>query len=161
MQTPPPATAERNAGRAWLPVLLWSAVVLLLGSDDGSAHTTSRFIGPLLRWLLPDAPQATLDQLHFLLRKAAHLVEYGVLALLARRALAATGRRSPWPATLLALLFALAIALLDEGRQAHSATRTGSARDVALDLGGGVLALAGAIAYTRVMDVRRRRREGA
>jgi VanZ family protein len=161
MQTQPPAKAETRARRTWLPLLGWTAVVLVLGGDDGSAHATSRIIGPLLRWLLPDAPQATLDQLHFALRKAAHVVEYGVLALLARRALAASGGGSPRRLAVGALLAALAVATLDEGRQAFSATRSGSLGDVALDLTGGVLALSLAIAYTRVMELGRRPRKGA
>ena len=161
MPTQTPAKAETRARRAWLLVLLWAAVVLILGSDDGSAHATSRFIGPLLQWLLPDTPQAILDQLHHLLRKAAHVVEYGVLALLAQRGVAARGRTSRWRPAGPALLVVLAVAVLDEGRQSLSSTRTGSAGDVALDLAGGVLALACAIAYTRVMEVRRRPPEGA
>jgi len=161
MPTQTPAKAETRVSRAWLLVLLWAAVVLTLGSDDGSAHVTSRFIGPLLQWLLPDTPQATLDQLHGLIRKAAHVVEYGVLALLAQRGFSARGSTSRWRPAGPTLIVVLAVAVLDESRQALSATRTGSAGDVALDLAGGVLALAFAIAYTRVMEVRRRPPEGA
>jgi len=154
MTTPGLLTTERKAGRAWLLVLLWTAVLWWLGSDIGSLNATSRFIGPLLRWLLPEAPQATLNQIHFFLRKGAHVGGYGVLALLAWHALLASTRAAVLRLTLLALVWVLAVAACDELRQAASLVRTGSAWDVALDVCGGLLVLALAIAYTRVMHVR-------
>jgi len=35
--------------RAWLPVLLWTAVVLWFSADGFSAARTSRYIDPVLR----------------------------------------------------------------------------------------------------------------
>ena len=61
------------AGRAWLLALLWTAAVLLAGGDHASADTTSRFIRPFLEWLLPDAAPETVGQIHYLIRKSAHV----------------------------------------------------------------------------------------
>jgi VanZ family protein len=151
MTTPGPLKTERKAGRAWLQVLLWTGVVLWLGGDHASANTTSRFIGRFVRWLLPDATPAVLDRIHFFIRKGAHLGEYGVLALLVLFALLASTRAAALRLTLPALAWVLVVAAVDEIRQATSLARTGSAWDVALNLSGGILALALALAYLRVM----------
>ncbi len=73
-------------------------------------------------------------------RKAAHLVEYGVLAFLVLRALAAggAGRKK---ALLGAFLFAVVFAASDEWHQTFVPGRYGKVRDVALDALGAALAL--------------------
>lgn len=157
MTTPGPL--ETKAIRAWLLVLLWTGVVLWAGGSDASANVTSRFIGPFLRWLLPDAPEATLARIHFFLRKGAHIGEYAVLALLTWHALLASARTAALRPVLLALAWVGSVAACDEIRQAFSRERTGSAWDVALDVCGGLLALSLAIAYTRAMHTRRAARE--
>lgn len=160
MKTPAPAKADAAARRAWLWALAWTAGVLLLGGAVGSAEATSRFIGPLLRWLLPDAPTATLDAIHFAIRKGAHLTEYGALALLAQRALRHGAGGSAPRAAVLALGWVAGVAALDESHQAALATRTASPADVALDLLGALVALALAFAYTRGMATARPRAGG-
>jgi len=137
---------------------LWTGVILLAGSDLGSVTTTSRFLGPLLRWLFPDTAQATLDQLYFLVREAAHVTEYGVLSLLAQHALGFRWTRIA-PRTAGALACVLLVAAVDETRQAFTPSRTGSLGDVGLDTLGGVLALGAAFAYTRAMHSWRAARE--
>jgi VanZ family protein len=150
MTTPGPLKIEWKAGRAWLLVLIWTGVVLWFGGDHASADTTSDFIGRFVRWLLPDATPAVLDRIHFFIRKSAHVGEYGVLALLVLLALLASTRAAALRLALLALAWVLAVAACDETRQAASLARTGSAWDVALDLSGGILALAFALAYLRL-----------
>ena len=120
--------------------LIWTA------SGEGfSASSTSRFLGPLLRWLFGEVDPATVKSLHHALRKAAHVVEYGLLALLCYRALRMTIRTTLVRHALVALILVAAVAASDEARQSRLAARTGSAADVALDLAGGLagLALAG------------------
>jgi VanZ family protein len=61
------------------------------GSTDLLAeHRTSRFIGPILRWLAPGISDLALDRAHFVVRKTAHFTEYAILALLVWRALSRT-----------------------------------------------------------------------
>jgi VanZ family protein len=136
-------------------VLLWTGIILWAGGDEANLTATSRFFGPLLRWLLPDASPYELYRIHMVIRKGAHLAEYGLLALFTLSALRASSRAAMLRLAGLALVWVLAIAACDEARQSFSATRTGSAWDVGLDVSGGVLALALAIAYTRVMQLRR------
>ena len=79
--------AEARVVRAWLAVILWAALVWSLGSDGFSSGQTSRILGPLIDWLAPNASEAERAELLFLARKTAHVVEYGILAALALRAL--------------------------------------------------------------------------
>lgn len=76
--------------------------------------------------------------IHGLVRKAAHVTEYAVLALLVARALAGSG--SPlWP--IWAVLLVSVTALADEINQGYNPQRTGSGWDVVLDISGGLLGL--------------------
>jgi VanZ family protein len=137
-----PQRINRRALGAWAVVVGWMLLISAFSSDAFSADSTSRFIRPLLRWLFPDVLPATLARLHAVVRQGAHVFEYGVLALLSFRAVRLSYASSLARAFALALLFVLAVASADETHQALSQTRTGSPWDVALDLGGGVLALA-------------------
>lgn len=128
--------------RAWGIAVLWAAVVWVAGGDSLSAHDTSRFLGPLLDWVLPNLDAADRDLLLGLARKSAHVVEYALLAALLLRALLLSWRRTLVPASLVALCASLGLAVADEWRQGLSAVRTGSAGDVALDLAGALAAIA-------------------
>jgi len=157
--TAPPSTRLRDdAGLAWILAAIWTSVVWLAGSGLGSFAAGSRYLGPLLRWLFPDASPATLAHLYGVVRETAHVAEYAVLALLAQNAL-----RFRWPGFRTryggAFAWVLVLAGLDETRQAFTASRTGSIADVGLDCLGGVLALGLAFAYTRAMHSRRAARE--
>lgn len=100
---------------------------------------TSRFIRPLLEFLFPNEPEATLQAYHGYIRKAAHFTEYSILAVLSARAcsylLDELSRRSRY---ILPLAIVLFVAVADECNQSFLASRTGSVTDVALDLVGGV-----------------------
>jgi VanZ family protein len=124
----------------YAPLLLWTGVILYLSSDDGSMEQTSRFIGPLLHFLFPSAPDELINTYHAYIRKAAHLTEYAILALFAFCAFPGTGTRPR--KYLCSILFVLAIAAVDELNQSFSASRTGAGADVLLDLSGGILAMA-------------------
>lgn len=142
-----PTPAERAF--AWLPVLLWSGAILLLGSDSYSQAGTSRYLGPFLRWLFAEAGPGPLEEIHFVIRKAAHFIEYGVLAGFAIRAFRLGGLRRPAPLAIRSLVLVLCIAAFDEGRQAVSAERGGSAADVLLDAAGGLVVCAAYAIFAR------------
>jgi VanZ family protein len=91
--------------------------LIFWGSTDlMSAEHTSRFLVPFLRWLNPDISPAALARAHFLLRKAGHVTEYGILAVLLFR-----GWRSfshdLWSRSIAALLIAIIFAASDEFHQ--------------------------------------------
>jgi VanZ family protein len=144
--------------RAWGPVAVWVGVIFALSSDTFSAPSTSGILGPLLEWLLPDASADTIYRLHVAIRKGAHLGVYAVLALLALRA----GRLGHgWAlahAAALSLVCVASVASLDELHQVYARSRTGSLRDVGIDLVGGAAALGLALAAA---GLRRALRGGA
>lgn len=133
-----------EALRRWLPPALWVAVILALGQGSFSAEATRSRLAPLLR-LLGLGPQA-IETAHTLTRKGAHVAEYAALGALAERASLAS---SPGARAARAGLLALAVAAADESLQARLANRTGTPWDVALDLGGAALGIAGAGALRR------------
>ena len=90
-------------------------------------------------WLDPDISWRTIVRIRFYIRKAAHLTEYAILAMLAFRALRLSLDVSAPRLIGLALSLVIAVAALDELRQSFLATRTGSLRDVAIDFTGGAL----------------------
>lgn len=140
-----PLLLRAGGGRLWRygPVLVWVGVIFFASTASLSASNTSRIIRPLVLWLFPDIDEPTLLQVHFFVRKAAHFVEYAVLALLAARAFLTSSRaglRRRWHLAAFALV--AACALLDEFHQSFLAARTGTAYDSLLDMAGGVCALA-------------------
>lgn len=132
----------------WVPPVLWMAAVLALSTDAGSAQQTSRVLRPILERLLPGASPLQVEAAHRLVRKAAHVTEYAVLAGLWFRAFAGAGWRRR-PAALAALAIGAAWAVVDESLQTLTASRTGHPADVALDAGGALAAVTGAAAGWR------------
>ncbi len=74
----------------------------------------------------------------FLIKKSAHMIAYGVLALLLARALVAWGMPAR-RAAILAVLLAVAYALLDEAHQSLVPGRHASLMDISLDGAGAAL----------------------
>jgi VanZ family protein len=127
----------------WMPPVLWLIVLFILSTSAFSAANTSRFIEPLLRWLLPAASPATIGLVHALIRKAAHFTNYGILFWLLIR-----GPMYGRPYTALALC--VCYAFLDEGHQAFVPGRGPSLYDVALDSCG---ALFSRFLYAAISDL--------
>jgi len=124
------------------PVVVWAALIFI-GSSDllSGAHTGSFLLGPL-RWLFPSASPETLAFLHLLIRKAGHLTEYAILAILAARALRTSSRvllRARW--FWWALLFVFVYALSDEFHQSFVPSRGASFHDSLIDTVGGFIGL--------------------
>ena len=132
--------SPNNKRRTWLtayaPLIIWTVIVLGLGSGMGSMNETSRIIRPLLEFLFPTAPPETLTLYHGYIRKFAHFAEYALLATLAFRALAPFKHKYA-----LALGFAAVVATADEFNQSVNPSRTSSPWDVALDIAGAAFAI--------------------
>ena len=134
----------------YAPLLIWTGVILTLSTGAGSMGRTSFIVGPILNFLFPTASADTLLFYHALVRKGAHVFEYAVLALLAmwafRPSRVAILSKQPY---ISALLLVAAIAVIDEFQQSFHPRRTGSPYAVALDLTGGMLALAAVALWRR------------
>lgn len=126
---------------AWFAVALCIAVIASFSTDSFSHNETSSFFRPLLRWLWPDLDWRTAQAINNWTRKAAHFVEYAVLALLACRAIWLSIETSLGRIAALAWVLVLFVATADETHQAYEPTRGGSPWDVALDVTGGLAAI--------------------
>jgi VanZ family protein len=143
----------------WVAVGLWIGVIFGLSSDPFSKQATSPFFEQLLLWIFPAISEELQEALQFAVRKCAHATEYGVLAALVYQALRSSP--SPWRGAGLALALVAAVAIADETRQALSAVRSSSARDVGIDVAGGAVALLLLAGARRWMQTRRVEREEA
>lgn len=129
--------------KAWLPALLWMGVIFMMSAmpGDASAETSGMLVrlltGALSFFLGEEAVAAvSIDAIHLLIRKGAHMAEYAVLFLLYRRALKIEDAKRP---CLLALMLCAIYASTDELHQAFVADRGPSAVDVGIDtLGAGI-----------------------
>jgi VanZ family protein len=133
----------RRFAHYWMPVIAWMGLIFVASTDLMSGQQTSRFIGPFLRWLVADISPEAVAAVQLFVRKAAHVTEYAILAVLVFRALAGGRGRTglqPW----IVLGIAASYAALDEWHQSHVASRTGTPRDVAIEVCG---ALGGVLIY--------------
>jgi VanZ family protein len=122
-----------------LPPLAWTLLVAWLSTAAGSGQLTVVALLALVRLVLPGVELGDVEALHSFIRKAAHLVEYAVLAGLWRWALVPMGLAPAWWGALALSMFT---AGLDEWHQAATPGRTGSVMDIVLDTAGALSALA-------------------
>lgn len=131
--------------RDWLPVAIWCSCMFTASSDLMSAPHTSRFVEPFLRWLIPGISQGLIEEVHWTIRKGAHLTEYAILAGLLRHAIAHSRRNFTegfyWKITLQAWGLATLFAATDEFHQAFVPSRGSSVTDVLIDACGAALGL--------------------
>jgi VanZ family protein len=132
------AVAVRSdAWKAWLAAVLWLGLIAFESTNTLSAANTSRFLYPLLHFLLG------LDLVHFLtwhffLRKTGHVIGYAVLSLLFFRAWKTTVPvigNPPWSIVWARIAFTMTalVASLDEWHQTFLPSRTGTVNDILLD----------------------------
>lgn len=125
---------------SWAAVAVWAAFIFSLSGDQFSDAHTAAWLSGIVGAL--GVPPHVIGTGNLIVRKAAHFVEYAVLAILSLRAARATW--PTWRAGQL-LVFTIAVALvwgsLDELRQyAVTSARNGTWHDVAVDTAGGVAA---------------------
>ena len=126
-----------------LPVVIWLGVIYFNSTDYMSAEHTSRIIEPFLRWLRPDISPEAIGQVQFLVRKAAHLIEYAILAMFLWRAIV----RGTNPERKMAILYvnvwlaATLVAACDEYHQSFVPSRGAAWGDVLIDSGGAIFGL--------------------
>jgi MYXO-CTERM domain-containing protein len=132
----------RHVGRYWLPPLCWMVVMGVLSTDTFAAEHTGGVLWQVLSGLAPQATYEHYTLLHILIRKAAHLTEYAVLACLLLRACRAGAAPTwHWRWAILSFVLVAIYAGLDEYHQAFTQSRTGAVADSVLDMAGGLLAL--------------------
>ena len=132
-------------------VVFWAAVIWMLGGGGFSHSDTSRIIGPLLEWLFPGIDAVDKRSWLRFIRKAAHVGEYAIFAVLVLRLTLFLGGRKLLSTAGVAVGATLLLALLDEGRQGLLGNRTGSVFDVGLDVTGGLFGLAIAVSLATLI----------
>lgn len=104
----------------WLPAVLWAILIFLFSSFE--TIRTSK-----IYWQ------------DFLVKKTAHVIEYGIFFILLYRALINTGEFSRWQAAWISLVIATVYGASDEIHQAFVPGRESAARDILFDAGGAIL----------------------
>jgi VanZ family protein len=135
----------------WLPPLGWMVLICPFTSDVWSLSGNSRFLIPLLRWLLPDAPDDHIRFLYIVIRKVGHFIAYFILSWLLFRAVRSDSDqqwRGRWAVT--AALLAIGYAVFDEVAQSFLATRTASIMDVLIDSAAAITAMMVVALYVRI-----------
>jgi VanZ family protein len=98
----------------------------------------------------PDLTVSSDDRIDFIVRKAAHMAEYGCLFLLTTWLLAVTfGVRAGWRRVALAGALVLAYACSDEYHQTFVRGRVGHPPDVAIDMTGVIVTYVAYVLITR------------
>ena len=142
--------------RNWWPVAAWLVVIRLESTDYASSGNTFRLLYQLGVTIFGRIDPRVLLELNEILRKSGHFVGYAILSWLVFLALKCTHRdrlkpvlqrrwgsffRDIWTLdwALIAVLFTLITASLDEIHQTFLPSRTGRWQDVAIDTGGALL----------------------
>ena len=120
--------------RAWLPVAVGIAVIVVESTEFMGAYHTSKPLRIVYEALFGPVSNARWDVVHHYIRKSGHFVGYGLIGLAWLRAWWLTLPHSRFiPDAGLALLGTAVIASLDEYHQSFLPNRTSSPWDVLLD----------------------------
>ena len=126
----------------WAPPIIWMSMIFWFSTDMFSGDNTGSLLWKVVSFIYPGVTPELFDSIHFCVRKAGHLTEYAVLALLLFRAFR-SGSQERWRPrwALSSLLVVFLYALLDEYHQTFTRHRTGSVYDSLIDTSGAVTAL--------------------
>jgi VanZ family protein len=124
----------------WIPAICVAILISVLSTHYFSSEQTSRWIIPVLHRVFPFAAYPTLSRMHTLIRKLAHVTEFGVFSIAIFHGI--RGPRSGWRLdwALYTLLIAVCYAGLDEWHQSFVPLREPRVRDVIIDSVGALLA---------------------
>ena len=143
----------RNRWKNWMPVAVWMLLIFSGSTDLLSSRNTFGIINPLLRWFCPTISSHAVYRIHQLVRKAGHVSEYAILAVLLWRALPdySDAQKPLWKRRKAALVLAIAVlyAGSDEFHQSFVHSRTGAIGDVVIDSCGASVGLLSAWALGR------------
>jgi VanZ family protein len=123
----------------WLPTLLWLCTLAAFSTDLFSSEHTGIILRKIIHATYGPISFQQFQTIHFLVRKSAHFVSYGLLGVFAFyswRAMLPARPRWTLRWSILALALTLLAASMDEFHQTFVASRTGTPRDVLLDMTG-------------------------
>lgn len=124
----------------WLPPFLWMGFIFPT-NEALTSSSTSLIIIPIIKWLLPNASQATVEMIHVVVRKISHFLEYALLAFLLFRGFRGRKENWHWKWVIYSGIIAIGYGALDEFLQTLLPSRTGSFSDWMINSAGAVLSL--------------------
>ena len=125
---------------AWVPVALWLVVIAIESTEGMGASHTLEMIWRMLQTIHLPFSMDQLVTFNHVLRKCGHFIGYGMLGIFFVRAWMMTLQvKSLVRALVLGLFCTLCVASADEFHQFFLPGRTGTPRDVALDMTGAVV----------------------
>ena len=132
-----PANSRNNFWSAWIPAMIWLAVIAVESSGWLSSANTGRLLYAIVTFILGPIDPDAFAIIHALLRKIGHVIGYGILSFLLFRAWRTTLRPKTQAWNLLwavvSFVMTAAVASLDEWHQTYLPSRTGTLHDVVLD----------------------------
>ena len=146
----------RDLATNWWPVAVWLVVIRLESTDYASSTNTFGLLYRIATSIFGHIDPNVLSVFNSILRKSGHFLGYAILSWLVLRALKHTHRsrlrlvlsrrwgiffRDLWQRewAVIAVLFSVVTASLDELHQGSLASRTGRWQDVALDTAGALM----------------------
>jgi VanZ family protein len=124
----------------WIPVLLWLMFQFTFSTSVFSSDETSKFIVPLLKFILRNPTSEQLLFWHHVIRKAAHVSEYFILGMLVYRAFKIDMSKTALVG-ILTMIFVAVAATIDEYHQWFVPSRGSSIFDIGWDCIGGLIAI--------------------
>ena len=121
----------------YIPPVLWIGVISMLSMDMFGSSLTSGIISHFLH--IFGLSMHRVDNIDFVVRKTAHLVVYGILAILWFRAFRKSGFGFS-TALALSLIISCTCGGIDEFHQSFEPNRTGKVSDVFIDASGAAVA---------------------
>lgn len=132
--------------RRWLPVVIWMFLILVASTDLGSLGMSRRLLNPIFLWFDPRMTPHDLYGANIVFRKASHVIEFAILAILVWRTRDLL--KNPWSGSCSLRLAGMVMAVCaffavsTELVQYASRNRAASPWDAAINLGGSGLGLA-------------------
>ncbi len=124
----------------WLPAILVATLMSSFSTHYFSDQQTGRVIVPILRFFFPHASTHLIRLMHIAIRKLAHVTEFGIFSITVFRGIRGERHGWRWNWALATFVIAAAYAVFDEWHQSFVPIRHASARDVAIDAFGALLA---------------------
>lgn len=115
------------------------AVIFTASTEKGSQKHTEAMVRPPVQFISPTITEPQFQKVHFDVRKAAHFIEYAILAALLLRAVRAQpglAKLSLFVQIPMAILISAAYAGTDEWHQHFVHSRTANFKDVLIDTSG-------------------------
>ncbi len=124
----------------WIPAICVAILISIFSTHYFSGEETSHWIIPILHRIFPFASRHLLNRMHTLIRKLAHVTEFGALSISIFHGV--RGPRSGWRLdwAIYTLIIAVCYAGLDEWHQSFVPLREPRVRDVIIDTAGALLA---------------------